>query len=505
MSARISFIVSEAILFGVVFFLVGNSVELFFSVVREVAMLLVAIGFVAWWGLTSKHQTMIYGVTAIACFWLGGNMVQDALLWTESSPLVGRTLVGEGVVIDDPSVGQFHQNVFVQIRSCEEGIACRGERVLLEMDAWTRIAFGDSIDFSCTFQKPENFSEDFDWQKYLASKKIRTLCKDARVESVERSTFLGFLGSVRHALEESVNASIEQPYASLGNGLLFGGSKRMSEELADDFARTSMTHIVAVSGYNVSLIAGYVFSFAVFLGFWRRSATGVAVVAVLVFVLFIGAPSSAIRAGIMGGIVLFALLVGRVGVATRALLYAGVAMILVSPLITRYDTGFQLSVLATLGILTFSPLWERIRPSNAWVGGIGDILFMTLSAQLFVLPIILTTFGGFSALSVLTNLFVLPTLPIAMLLTFLSAISGLLWGPLGFLFGVGAQAVLWYDIFIVQTFARMDFGFVEFSLSGSWFVFLWYAIVGGLAVWVWWSERAQARRLCRTHRLSHAN
>jgi competence protein ComEC len=428
-------------------------------------------------------------------------MAQSAIDASDTSTLRGKTIIGTGVVIDDPSSGGFLQNVLVRISECTGDDGCAGQRVLIAMDRWKEVSFGDTVRFSCLFERPENFSEEFDWRMYLASRNVRALCKKADVFSVIGSqTFLGSLGSVRRLLEESVNRAIEQPYSALGNGLLFGGSDRMSDELAQDFSKTSMTHITAVSGYNVSLIAGYIFLLAIYLGCWRKGATIVAIGGIVLFVLFIGSPSSAIRAGVMGSILLFALALGRSRESLRVLIYAGAIMIAMNPLILRHDVGFQLSFLATLGIVVMAPWYEKVRPKNTLAQGVTEIVFMTTSAQIFVLPVILFTFHSFSFLAIVVNLLVLWTIPFAMLFTFLTSLFGLVSGWLGFAVGIGAQGILWYDIVVVQWFARMDWSVVRIEAVGVWFFIVWYGLLGSLAYWVYWREWEEGRRHCKKHR-----
>lgn len=492
--------VSRSILWAVIFFAVGVGMVLFFPDMALAGGIIFGIVFTAFWGITGKHWTIALGLVVMFAYAVGVGMAQSAIDDSDVSTLRGKTIIGTGVVVDDPSSGGFLQNVLVRISECTGDDECVGQRILIATDRWKEVSLGDTVRFSCLFERPENFSEEFDWRMYLASRNVRALCKKADTFFVtEEKTFFGYLGSVRRALEESVNRSVEQPYAALGNGLLFGGSERMSEELSRDFSRTSMTHIVAVSGYNVSLIAGYIFLLAIYLGCWRKGATIVAIGGIIFFVLFVGSPSSAIRAAVMGSILLFALALGRSRESLRVLIYAGAIMIAMNPLILRYDVGFQLSFLATLGIVVMAPWYEKVRPKNDLAQGVTEILFMTTSAQIFVLPIILSTFHSFSFLAIVTNLLVLWTIPFAMLFTFLTSLAGMISGWLGFVVGIGAQGILWYDIAVVQWFARMDWSVVRIEAVGMWFFIVWYGLLGSLAYWVHWREREEGRRHCKKH------
>lgn len=491
---------SQNILLSVLFLCLGVGFVLFFPNLYLIGGIFLTLVFIVLWGVTGRHRMIFFGFSGIIAYAIGVWMPQGAMIASDTSNLWGKMISGEGLVIDDPSSGAFIQRVLIRISQCEEGNRdqCRGERVMIETDRWTRIRFGETIHFSCIFERPENFSEDFDYRMYLASRGIRAMCRKADVSIVEnKKTFLGYLGGIRRMFERSVDRSIEQPYAALGNGFLFGGSSRMSDELADYFSKTSMTHIVAVSGYNVSLIAGYAFFLAVYLGFWRKTATIVAVLSIFVFILFVGSPSSAIRAGVMGSILLFTLALGRSRGSTRVLLYAGAVMVMINPLILRYDVGFQLSFLATLGIITLAPLYEKIRPRNIVIQGIAEIIFMTTSAQLFVLPIILWNFHSLSLMSIVVNVLVLWTIPFAMFFTFLSSLLGLVWGWLGFVVGMPAQGILWYDIKMVKFFASMDWSVMNVGRIGLFFTIVWYGTLGGVTWWLFWNERRMMRQTCK--------
>ncbi len=493
---------SQSILLSVLFLCLGVGVVLFFPNLYLIAGIFVVIVLVILWGVTGCHRLILFGFAGMIAYVTGVWMAQGAVIASDVSDLRGKMISGEGVVIDDPSSGTFAQRVLVKVSQCEGSDQCRGVGVMIETDRWSEIRFGETVRFLCMFERPENFSEEFDYRMYLASRGVRAMCKKADVSVVEdKKTFLGYLGGIRRAFERSVDRSIEQPYAALGNGLLFGGSSRMSEEVANDFSKTSMTHIVAVSGYNVALIAGYTFLLAVYLGCWRKSATAVAILSIVVFVLFIGSPSSAIRAAVMGSILLFALALGRPRGSIRVLLYAGVIMVIVNPLILRYDVGFQLSFLATLGIIVLAPLYEKMRPRHTMAQGIAEIVFMTTAAQLFVLPVILWSFHSFSLVSIMVNVLVLWTIPFAMLFTFLSSLLGLVGGWLGFVAGMPAQGILWYDIGVVRFFASMGWSVVHVESVSLLFTIVWYGVLGGVAWWLVWSEQRVTRQTCKNREL----
>jgi competence protein ComEC len=172
---------------------------------------------------------------------------------------------------------------------------------------------------------------------------------------------------------------------------------------------------------------------------------------------------------------------GRLANASNAILCSATVMLWWNPLLLRYDVGFQLSFLATIGIVYFYPLLDKYfgkhlekYPSAA--SFIAEILFMSLSAQIFVLPIILFNFQTLSLISPVTNILVLPILPITMLVGFLAIAISFIFQPLAVLFSWLAYLPLRYEIFVINYFAKLKFSALTVGLSWPWML-IWYIIL----------------------------
>jgi len=173
----------------------------------------------------------------------------------------------------------------------------------------------------------------------------------------------------------------------------------------------------------------------------------------------------------MAALALVALLLGRRYAVTRALFFAGAVMLCMNPYLLVYDVGFQLSFMATLGLLLLSP---QLTGLVTWVPekfGVREFLLSTLATQIAVLPILLYNIGQFSIISFVVNVLVLPVVSIAMLLTFCTGVIALVSHPLALLLGYAAYAVLGYIIGIATRCAAVPFAVVTVPL------FPWYAIV----------------------------
>ncbi len=443
-----------------------------------------------------KNKIALVISFAVLFFILGAWRTGIDIKKLESLDLDGKNVSEKAVIIKEPENKGNYQKLIVKMDS--------GLRVLVNVGLHPKMMYGDELDLNCTLRIPENFSEDFDYRMYLAKDKIYYLCKSARIKKTENNkgnkiypyansmNLWGNLNNIpsrigagaylailktKSKMEENVNQVIPQPQAALANGLLFGGSSRLSERVSDNFSKTGMTHIVAVSGYNVTIIAEYLILFGIFLGLWRKQSFWFALIGIFVFVAMIGFPSSAVRAGVMGILLLWAVKNGRLANSYNAIIFAGAVMLLINPLLLRWDIGFQLSFLATLGIIMLAPFWEKVFIKKHKALGLTEILFLTISAQIFVLPIILYNFKILSLVSVPANLLILLIVPITMLLVFLTAISGFIFGPLSLVFAWLAFLPLKYEVWIINTLA--DLGWASRSVENfHWlWVVVWYLIL----------------------------
>jgi len=187
----------------------------------------------------------------------------------------------------------------------------------------------------------------------------------------------------------------------------------------------------------------------------RILVIGAGATGVILFTLLAGAGPAATRAAVMALLALLARATGRVYAATRALAIAGLLMIVWNPTVLLYDLGFQLSFIATLGVIHGPPLLEPyFKRVPAWFG-IREIALVTISAQIVVLPLILYATGNLSLFGLPANLLVLPVIPLTMLFGFLAGLLGLIYLPFGLLFAYLAYFLLYYILLITKLFALL--------------------------------------------------
>jgi competence protein ComEC len=270
------------------------------------------------------------------------------------------------------------------------------------------------------------------------------------------------LEGLRRAAGAALAAAIPEPEAGLAAGIVVGLRDRVDRALAADFTTVGASHVVAISGWNIAIVAASVAALA---GGWaRRRRALLTAVAIIVYVSFAGGSPSVVRAAAMAGVVLVARESGRAGRAAAALGWAAVILLLVDPGLVG-DAGFQLSSLATAGILAWAtPLteWLRRRAPSRLPGWLVECLAVSLAAQAATLPIVLLVFGRLAIISPLINLAVVPIVAPAMAASAIALIGGvatLVGAPaiVATILGLPGWFLLAVMVGIVQAGARLPF------------------------------------------------
>ena len=354
-------------------------------------------------------------------------------------------------------------------------------KVLIFAGAYDDYHYGDRLNLSCDLEIPENKEGSrFDYRMYLAKDKIYHICRKPKIKilgSGEGKFFYFWMLKIKNGLSLKIGEKIPFPESGLLEGLLLGGDAGLSDKIKEDFSRTGMSHITAVSGYNVTIIAEYLMLLGIFFGLWRKQAFWLALLGIFLFIFLIGFPASAVRAGIMGSIILIAMRNGRLASSENAIILSAAIMLLANPLLLRYDVGFQLSFLATLGIVfTYPFLNEYLVKSQKHLSAPLEILCLTLSAQIFVLPVIFYNFESLSIVSPLANLLILPIIPLTMLLGFLMILTNFIFSPLAVLFSWIVYLPLRFETSVISFLASFRFSSVEVSFPG-WGVWAWYLVL----------------------------
>ncbi len=298
-----------------------------------------------------------------------------------------------------------------------------------------------------------------------------------------------------------INQLLPEPHAGLLNGILFGIKATLSKDLHIALVKTGTLHIIALSGMNITILADLV-GLTLLRFVSRRIASLLTVGIIIGFILFVGPSPSVIRAGIMGSITLLAIIFGRQAWSLLTWIIAVSIMLFVKP-IWIGDISFQLSALATLGIILFgkkrtsqkfaaevanvgasrgvslaahpsspstsSPLSSLAKgvmvleatplaaPLHFLWSFIEDDLRVTLAAQLFTVPLILFTFHQISLISPLSNILIGWIIQPLTVLGFFTTIAGWVWLPLGQVIAWVTWVPLQYVLTIISLTSRIPF------------------------------------------------
>ncbi|TSC86357.1 MAG: Uncharacterized protein G01um10147_880 [Microgenomates group bacterium Gr01-1014_7] len=278
----------------------------------------------------------------------------------------------------------------------------------------------------------------------------------------------------RDALDQKISQFLPSPQAELLSGILLGRSRDLPGQLKLSLRDTSTLHIVVASGQNLSMVAGFFLGLSGLIR--RKNAVMLSLAAAIFYTLLSGLQVPILRAAIMFSFVSLAQLYGREREGTWVLIVTVGLMLLVNP---RWITeiSFQLSVLATFGVIVVAPIFLH------WLDKIpiiGQDLAVSLAAQVMITPVIAQNFHQFSLVGLLTNVLILWTVSFIMILGGAMLVAGFLWSSLAWLISLAVSALLTYFIYIVQFFASLPFAW---EYVGEQWVVIWigyYMVMGGV-------------------------
>lgn len=385
-----------------------------------------------------------------------------------------------GIVSKEPDIRENNIKLTVQPENIEG-------KILVTTNRYPEYQYGDKLKISGSLSAPSEDIEGFNYRNYLKKDGIYSVMNWPNIELIGENfgnPLMEILLSFKNKFKESARQFISPPQEGILEALTFGDEGGISKEWKDKLDFTGTRHMAAVSGMNITIIAGLILNFFLLLGLWRQQAFYCSVIFLFLYILMIGAPASAVRAGVMGGLLLLAQYFGRMSQAIRAVIFAAAFMLFLNPLLLKLDVGFQLSFLAILGIIylqpTFTKLFTKIPNPNFFP--IRTTLSTTLAAQAFTLPILIYNFGYIPIVSPITNVLIAPFLATITILIFIFGLAGIIFWPLGYVLSWPTWFALTYILSIIDLFSKPLFtSFVFQDVSWTWFIVFYLAL--GLIVW----------------------
>ena len=359
-----------------------------------------------------------------------------ALSQEENFP-IGEKITFEGTVYSQPRHGLKSQQLDLELADPYKG------KVRIYTDSLPRFEYGDYLAIDGAIEESPS-----------GRLNIVSFPKIERIGTTNGSFARSKLFALKNRMIQNINAVLPPEHAALMAGILFGERAEFTDKFEEAMKKSGTTHVVALSGYNVAII-GITLSTALAYLVKRKYAFYASLAAIPAFVIMTGAEASVVRAGIMGIILLLAEQQSRIYSFRNAVTLTAFIMLLFNPTLLVFDTGFQLSFAALLGIVYIYPRFKKRFKISEEGGVLGwkRNLFQTLSAQVAVLPIALTTFGYFSPTALFANVLILEFIPVTMLFGFLTAVLGFFSYGLSLTMGWLTSVFLGYEIFIINLFS----------------------------------------------------
>lgn len=471
------------------FFALGVGIQTLFDIESAVILLglIISLGVSVIWrrnhATVSAPYVLLFSV--LLCSVSVGLLRTEIASWSfgisELQSQVGDEISFTGTVIREPKKSTNSTQLFVS-----DSV----NTVLVSTDRHAPLRYGDVVIVSGMLAQPDTFVTElgrtFDYPGYLKAKGVEYTVSFAQVElkaTGHGNRVLSSLLSVKQVFIKRLETVIPEPQVGLGEGLLLGVKQALGEDIETNFRRTGIIHIVVLSGYNVMLVVTFfMLCFSAVLSPRKKVVAGV--IAIGCFALLVGLSATVVRASIMASLLLLAQGFGRQYDVTRALFFAGAVMLLLNPYLLVYDIGFQLSFMATLGLLLITPHFESTLVTGVSKLRLTDFFLATLATQIAVLPLLLYHIGEVSLVAIVVNVLVLPVVPLAMLLTFITGsmafVSLVIASAVGFL----ANLSLLYILFVAELFAKLPFAAItipEFSAVG---MMILYAIMAAVLFYV---------------------
>lgn len=399
-----------------------------------------------------------------------------------------------GMVVDMPDVRDNSIHLRVQVESIRDGKAERpiSGLALVYADRFGTFAYGDRLRIQGQPLTPPRF-DTFSYRDYLARGGVYTVILTPKITTLatgQGSPLLAASFDLRERAHQLIGKMLPSPQSALLTGILLGINTDIPPEVSNAFTVTGTSHIIAISGSNITIVAGLLLALFGKMRDKRLSALLI-LIGLLVYTLFVGASASVVRAAIMGGLAIIATRLGRQNSGLTALAFAVWLQTLINPLVIT-DVGLILSSAATLGLILFSgPLTQFAERSLSRVftnksaelaaNILADLVFLTLAAQLTTLPIIFLIFGQFSAISFFINILIVPAQASIMSLGILSVVLGALLFPIGQLVAWLVYLPLTYTLAIIRAAAQLPGASVAVSVEVGTVIAYYVLLFGALA------------------------
>ncbi len=407
--------------------------------------------------------------------------------------LGGVTLTGE--VIDAPDL----RDDRVQFRIAANSVTREGQTlptsglVLVRAGRYTDVRYGDRVTVTGRLVRPGVF-DNFSYADYLARQNVYSILRDAAVQVDARgggNPLFAALIDLRSDAARIIALNLPEPQAALLTGILLGNERGISPDVSDAFNAAGAAHVVAISGFNMVIIAGLVMRLLNRLLPQPRLSITLGLAVIALYTVFVGANAAVVRAALMSGVLVIGQSMKRNPYVPTSLAFVALLMSLQNPTVL-WDLSFQLSFFATLGLALYTdPLTQRterllkaLLPAESAqqaVGLLSEPLIVTLATAITTTPLIAMHFGRLSLVMLPVNLLIVPVQSVILIVGGLALLTAVILPLVGQVLFWMVMVPLTWTISVVQGFAALPFAQVDVSADPR-FVFIFFVVLIGWGI-----------------------
>lgn len=355
-------------------------------------------------------------------------------------------------------------------------------KILVFADKYVDLNYGDKVSLTGVLRLPGRI-EDFDYQGYLAKDGISMTMAYPEIRIIGKEAYdnlwqgiVGKIYYIKDLAKEEIRKDLGIKEGAVIQGMILGDSNRIDDEFKKDLSISGLSHVIAISGSHIVLFSAMLFEILMILGLWRKQAQTAVIIFTFIYVFMTGMLASAVRSAIMISLMFLAQILDRNSSNTRTLIVAASIMALENPLIIKFDLGFQLSFLAVLGLIYAAPVFNGLlnRIKSAYFR---EMIAMTLSAELFTIPILINAFGYFSVISIANNVIITPIIPLIMATGIIFPFLGIIFHPLGFIIGLVCELFTFLLVALVELSSSIPFSVLAVDIPLFWIIIIYIPII----------------------------
>lgn len=403
-----------------------------------------------------------------------------------------------GKVISNPEISGNKQKFIIKIVSAkdETGLEFKLEgKILIYTLSFFEYNYADIVEVKGDFLEG-GLIEDFDYTLYLKRFGVAAVSYYPDIKRINKISSWGLdrlkfvIYKFSHSLSRELDSNLSYSSSAIVQAMFLGNKGLMDDKMKRNFSQSGLSHIIAISGLHISLLSSILLQTLLTLGLPRKKSFYFCIIFLLLYLILIGAPASAIRASLMGFWALLAVYVGRLGNLSNALFLSGILMLFFNPLLLIVDIGFQLSFLAVTAIIFVYPnvknFFLRVVLAKSAIAsffkskigqGIIDIISITLSVQILSAAILISSFKQISLIAPVSNLMVLALLPLIISLILLALFFSLFLTPLASILYLILDMLVSYVFWVGEFCSKLPYAYINIYSWSNYSTIIYYAFL----------------------------